>query len=923
MATRKSIAMDPRKPTTDEALDVAKQADATVQQAAGAAGTGIDLARAASSQSPSADGSSAATNLAHRGLQAGAPDPVLDAVDAAGESPAVAAIGAAPAVASALVPAETSGVAAQASSALSSPVADVVAGAIGGGKASSALGQAVAVLSGAEPPIQPVRYEFAIVGGPDIPLRVRRVKLTEALSQPYELLVDLVCDDPEAPTDELEGARAELLIDRREPMRSIYGIVDLVEYLGVTHQRLHLRVRVVPAFRLLEHEVDTRIFQGLDVKEILSKVLTASLTPYERKFDAASLLKGTYDKRDYCTQFRESNFDFCCRLMEEEGIGYFFAFDEGIQSERLVLIDNNNDYGKPTLVKDDEIPIILDRPDHADCESIQALRWKLERRTSKVSTRGYNEKVPRSVDGAIAEGSDAHHPTVREVYLHDERRQIIEDVDGDPMADSYTGEDLDQREPLALRTFQRFRSETKFLEGTSNVTDLRPGVVIKIGQHPRADIDGQRFLVVAADHRGDAAEVDAVAERVEDQYSNTFSCIPIAHEFRPPHRRKKPEILVAQSGRVVGPAGEEIHCDKFGRIKVRFHWDRRPEADEDSSCWMRVVQPWSGPSWGFVFIPRIGMEVLIQFLDGNPDRPVVTGSLYNGDNMPPYTLPDEKTKSVIKTSSSPGGDGYNELTFEDAAGAEQIIVHAQKDFNETVEHDHTTIVHHDQTIAVDVNQSTSVGGDQSNTVTGHQTETVKQNVTITVEGTRTHTITKKETVTLRDALELTVGTTEFHQVTDKLTEQFDKGRQTTVQQGDTETVSTGDKKVTVSDGALEAYASNKLEVKQKTHSMLLQDKIEVSTSTDFSITNGKTTIESTGGKLQITASEELSLTCGAGSIVIKSDGTIDIQGARKVTVGTPGSSTALEPAGVTTNGAKISTSAIGIHELKGAMVKLN
>src|SRR5690606_38589492 len=173
---------------------------------------------------------------------------------------------------------------------------------------------------------------------------------------------------------------------------------------------------------------------------------------------------------------------------------------------------------------------------------------------------------------------------------------------------------------------------------------------------------------------------------------------------------------------------------EHGGIKVQFHWDREGQSDENSSCFVRVVQPWAGNGWGFVFLPRIGMEVAVNFVDGDPDRPMVVGCVYNGENVPPYGLPDDKTKSTVKTNSSPGGGGFNELRFEDAAGSEEIFIHAQKDFNEVVLNDHNTTVGNNQTNNVDVDQTQTVHGNQSETVDGNQDMSVGGNRTVAVTG---------------------------------------------------------------------------------------------------------------------------------------------------------------------------------------------
>jgi type VI secretion system secreted protein VgrG len=225
---------------------------------------------------------------------------------------------------------------------------------------------------------------------------------------------------------------------------------------------------------------------------------------------------------------------------------------------------------------------------------------------------------------------------------------------------------------------------------------------------------------------------------------NRFECIPLAVEWRPARRWPKPRITSMQTATVVGPSGEEIHTDIHGRIKVQFHWDRENPANETSSCWVRVQQAWAGGGWGFWWVPRIGMEVVVQFVDGDPDRPLVTGSVYNATNELPYPLPDEKTKSTIKSNSSLGGGGSNEFRFEDKAGSEQIYAHAQKDYNEVVEHDHNTLVHNCQTNTVDVDQTQTIGANQTETV-HNQVMTVDGNRTVHVKTRSRRTWTHRET----------------------------------------------------------------------------------------------------------------------------------------------------------------------------------
>lgn len=584
--------------------------------------------------------------------------------------------------------------------------------------------------------IENVSYQFSTVDGPDIPWRLRRLHWVEGLSHAYEIRIDVSTDDLEADTDKMLGASAELNIDRGdEHRRNGYGIISSVEYIGMIEEHLWVSLVIVPAFRLLAQRIDTRIFQGKTVVEILQEVLDEELGDFGRELDVEALA-GNYNHRDYCVQFRESSFDFCARLMEEEGITFYFRFDDSAGRETLVLADANDQYKDVELLMDDEVPIIASNQEQADRESIQRFDWEHRRVTNKVVSWGFNFKKPDAVDEGEAVVEDTANPTVRERYMFDESRQITDDPNGDPDAANFTGEALDQRPAMATKRLQLSLVGSKVARGSSNVAAFVPGQCFALGVHQRADLDSQRFLITRVIHRSSGTGDPGSGAR----YSNTFECIPEKHQHRPAMLTPRPRVFGAQTATVVGPAGEEIHTDPHGRIKVKFHWDRINPADESASCWTRVAQPWAGPGWGQMVIPRIGMEVVVDFLDGNPDRPLVVGCVYNGNNPPPYPLPDDKTKSTFKTESSPGGGGFNELRFEDAAGAEEIFTHAQKDYNEVVENCHTTTVHANQTNSVDGNQTQSIGGDQGETVTGEQTMTVSKNRTVHVVGSQAVTI---------------------------------------------------------------------------------------------------------------------------------------------------------------------------------------
>ncbi|MCX4247870.1 type VI secretion system Vgr family protein [Paraliomyxa miuraensis] len=562
--------------------------------------------------------------------------------------------------------------------------------------------------------IDPVSYEIAINGGPDLDWHVRRLELEEVISAPYRMTVEMLTEDTDGVfnVDELLGADLVLEYGRNGVFRRVCGVIDRVDTIGIASERLKVRVHVVPALRSLAQRNDTRVFQDLTVPQILEEVLAPALAEYDRKLDV-SKLNDTYLPRDYCVQFKESDLEFCHRLMEEEGISYYFEVLEDEQVETMVLADQapakpNEDFPEVESVIDGSVPIITDRPDTADTESIQHFEWSRPESITKVTTRQFNWKRPDPNAPPEAEQEQAdERGRTRESYIPDDRRRI-EDKQGD---DGYQGTEVDEDEtPHTGKTFEMLTAARAQGTGDSNVTGFRAGGLFVIGDHPHPDVAEARLLLTRVVHRGDCPEEEQGDEARGNRYQNEFECIPATAVFRPSAVTTKPKVYGAQTATVTGPAGEEIHTDAHGRIKVRFHWDRLSPLDQTSSCWVRVAQMWGGTGWGTWFLPRIGMEVVVQFLDGNPDRPLVVGCVYNGQNKPPYPLPEKKTTSTIKSNSSLGGGGFNEFRFEDLKGSEQIYLHAQKNLDEVVNDNHSRSVGSNETVSVGANRTVSVGG---------------------------------------------------------------------------------------------------------------------------------------------------------------------------------------------------------------------
>ena len=571
--------------------------------------------------------------------------------------------------------------------------------------------------------------------------------LTEQFNEPYDMRVELRSYDLAAEPSQMLGLSVSLVIERGSLAHEFSGIIERVEEGATSEHDLFCTITVVPALRALAHRRNSRIFQDMSIPDILEQVLSEGLAPYQR--EAKLELTGSYAPQEYTVQYRETDFDFVHRLMEEYGINYHFKSQDGL--ETMVLSDSSSGYEELVTLgnQDGYLPMRMRGGTPEMTEDARGFRRESKLRPTVARTVVFDWLSPDSLQASESDAS-TELDTPNGAILEPEREDF--DHDQPTMTYGYRSAGLDMAEvdaQVALRRTHHQRDAVRCW-GVSVATQMSVGTKFELLDHSQADLLG-RYHVVSVTH---LAGTFAGSELADETYVNKFLCVPEAVEWRPARQRRSPRIPGMQTATVVGPAGEEIHTDEHGRIKVQFHWDREGASDENSSCFMRVVQPWAGNGWGFVFLPRIGMEVAVTFIDGDPDRPVVTGCLYNGANATPYALPDDKTKSTIKSASSPGGGGFNELRFEDSAGAEEIYIHAQKDFNEEVLNDHNTTVGNNQTNTVEVDQEQTIHGNQTEIVDGNQDITVNTDQIIHVVGSVTETIDSGETRTI------TAGVTE-------------------------------------------------------------------------------------------------------------------------------------------------------------------
>lgn len=565
--------------------------------------------------------------------------------------------------------------------------------------------------------MQPVSYQFADADGPSATWHVRRFKLHESLSEPYSLEIELWTEESDMTPAKLLGVSCTLQLLREEGGRKVHGIIHHVDILESAVDRLRVRVIAGPALHLLTYQSNTRFWQDKKVTEILRDVLEPALAAYGRELEL-DLDEGAFQPREYCVQYRETELEFARRLMHEEGIVYSFRHEGEV--ELLVLEDgiaNAEDLQIPV------VPYVARGLGAATEQSIYGLDWSCRLGTTSLVQRDWTwqEQPPQAFHherrGEDERGRD------RERYEHDDRRLHRDDggARGRVKLEGAVG-------------------TAEFGRGGSDVVELVPGRCFELQFHPVFERDG-RYVLLSVVHTGEAPEVAVFGEAAEGpRYTNEFQCIRPDVPYRSPPPPPRQRVHGPQTAIVVGPDSEEIHTDEHGRIRVIFHWDRVSPHDETASCWIRVAQTWAGLSWGAQFIPRIGMEVLVEFIDGDPDRPIVTGCVYNGLHRPPYTLPDKKTQSGIKTDSSPGGGGSNELRFEDAKGSEEVYLHAQKNLTERVENSHSTSVGGDQSNSVSGKQTNSITKDQTETISGEQSMTVEKNRTVVIQGSQSVTI---------------------------------------------------------------------------------------------------------------------------------------------------------------------------------------
>lgn len=663
------------------------------------------------------------------------------------------------------------------------------------------------------------------------------------ISKPFSFLVDLLSEDFNLIATDLIGKAVDIKIVLADESDHFLNAYVKKFTAGEVHQnglRLY-QAELVPWLSFLDYVDDCRIFQAKDVKAIVEDVFSS-----RGYSDFSFKLQKTYRTREYTVQYRESDFNFVSRLLEEEGIYYYFQHEKG--KHTMVIADDAGDYA--TCTEDSLRYFTAGRSD----QHLDSWVHHYNLVSGKCSQVDYNFKTPQT-------DISVNVNTILDISDADKLERY--DYPG-----LYSTRDEGNGRVQARIEEQEMQYEV--VESQGSYRSLLAGGKFTLALHEIPEEQDKEYVITRLSFYASDNSYDTAAQGGRE-FSNQFNCIPSQVTYRPKREAPKPKVNGAQTAVVVGPSGEEIYTDEFGRIKVQFHWDRLGGNDENSSCWLRVSQQMAGKHWGAQFLPRIGHEVIVNFLEGDPDQPFVSGCVYNADNTPPYDLPSNKTQSGWKTRSSTGGGtaNYNEICFEDKKGSEFITIHAEKDQNNTVENNENTSVGNnrsenvgnDETISIGNNRTETVGVNESITIGTDRTETVGSNETITIGSNRTENVGSNETITIGVnkaetigvAKELTIGAVYQVSVGAAMNE--------TIGAAKAEEIG-GLKSVNV--------ALNSSENIGKDKSVSAGKKMSYTCGDDYSLKGGK--------KGAIDISDELTIKVGKASILMKKDGTITIKG---------------------------------------------
>jgi type VI secretion system secreted protein VgrG len=686
----------------------------------------------------------------------------------------------------------------------------------------------------------------------------------EELGRLSEYHLDLLSTDGEIDVDAILGKNVTIKVALPDDStRYFNGYVTRFAQ-GELHGRYYqYKAAVHPWLWFLTRTTDCRIFQEMTVPDIIKKVFADHGTA-----DFKLELTSTYRKWTYCVQYRETDFNFVSRLMEQEGIYYYFRHTEGHNT--LVLTDSSSKHVPAPGYE--EIPYAspeqLVRP---ELEHISGWQFSREIQPGVFVHKDYDLERP-SVD-LKTQKILARNYTPSDYEVFDYPGEYVQKPDG---------------EHYASVRIDELGTQFETAHGVTNARGVAVGALFTLDKCSRTD-QNREHLVISASYDLEFSDYEALGEGGGTSYQCRFDAISTKQQFRPRRTTPKPFVQGPQTAMVVGPAGDEIHTDEFGRVKVQFHWDRLGKSDENSSCWVRVSQPWAGKGWGLVSTPRIGQEVVVDFLEGDPDQPIITGRVYNAESQPPFGFPAGAVISGLKSQTHKGA-GYNEMSFDDTAGTEKITIHGQYDMNTTVEHDQTSTIKNNRTTSVVVDDTLTVDANRTMHVKAKLKETVDAGQDVTVSAGYKETITGGFTSTVSGGSTSTI----------------DGGATSTISGGSTSTVN-GASTSTINGHSAESITAG-------------QD--QTITGAKALTVNGPST-ETITGALTTTVTGAIAQT-GMATIDIHATAPGTYTSAAKLTFGVGGSAVEITPAAITITaaGSTIKVDASGVS-INGAKISLN
>ncbi len=661
-------------------------------------------------------------------------------------------------------------------------------------------------------------------------LALRAMSGVERISAPFRYELELLSDDAELRSSDLLGKPigVSLQAPHAEEPRHFHGVIVGVDLIGSTERATAYQVTVCPWIWVLSRRINCRIFQHQSIPDIAKAIFR------EHGFaDFEELLVDSYPSLEYVVQYRETDLAFVSRLLETVGIYYYFRHDT--DAHTLVLLDNRGAHtNNPGCEK---LPYL---PPDARREALDDFvdAWQ----SSRTLRPGALCLIDYNYEKSLA-------------YMQVDARAAEPHLYGDLESFDYPGGYLDAAagKKVVRTNLDEVVTKHQHMSGSTNARGLLVGRRFELTEHPVAEYN-REYWVTAAQFQLHVPESRSTGDRSgEEVYRCSFTAIDHEQEYRPPQVTPKAVVRGPQTATVAGDPGDEILTDQFGRVKVKFHWDRGGDADSHCSCWVRVSQVWAGNELGAIHIPRVGEEVVVDFLEGDPDRPIIVGRVYNDMNGPPYPLPANKTQSGIKTRSTPNGtpDNFNEVRFEDKMGQELFSAQAEKDMR--------ILVKNDQDIHVCGNRTANIDKDDTTTILGARTATISKDDSTTVLGTRTTAITKNDSTVITGCKDVKITGTD------------------TIVAGGAISISGPSLSLALGGACVSTQKSATMTVsRSRTTHVGGADKLSIAGArTDTVEKEYHLTVKE---KWIVDVDEEVSLTSGDASIVLKKNGDIQLKG---------------------------------------------